>query len=641
MRPMRESPMSRMDGQIIQSAVDSCGRIVRKGHSFRSMHYTHMLRHILRRIGILLSIALLLSGCEIEGGVPRADGPTPTPAPISTSATMEAARQMRDDTWSIGLLDEPKSLYPYYDGAATQRLAAPLTEMLFPSPILSLNYGYTTTGVLDRIPSLENGDARMQKVQVFLDPTGLITTTQTDVVTQVEQLVVDFHWNKNLRWSDGEPVTADDSVFAYQLAKDAPPSDDARDRLGRIVAYEKVDDHTTRTTLRPDVIEPTYFLNYWTPLPQHVLKDTPADRVAKGDFAYSPLGYGPYAIEQRVPREVSLVRNEHYFGAAPAASRVLVTFMDSVEMLRDGITNGTLDVATTDRIPSDQFAPLDQAAKDGKARVVYQPNPIWSHVDFNLDVPALQDIRLRRAIALGTNRQAMVNTLFNKRSQMLESWVLPAQQEAAPLDQLTRYAYDPDLARKTLDDAGYAPGPDGIRMSPDGITLTFQLITLENKGSPVLEDAAKMFAKDMKAIGVDIQVSALPADQLFAADGPLFQRQFEMALFAWVAGSDPGGLLLWSCNAVPNEQNGWAGDNFAGWCFLDANRAIRRAVTALDPAERKAAYLLQQQKWTQEVPALPLFQRLSAAILAPKLQGPALDPLAPVTWNIAQWRRGQ
>jgi peptide/nickel transport system substrate-binding protein len=221
---------------------------------------------------------------------------------------------------------------------------------------------------------------------------------------------------------------------------------------------------------------------------------------------------------------------------------------------------------------------------------------------------------------------------------VLSSWVLPNQPEAAPPDQLTRYDYNPDEARKLLDEAGYAdPDGDGIRASPDGLTLTFQLLTTE--GAPIRQQIASMFQKDMRVIGVDVQPLPVPAAQLFSADGPLFQRQFDLALFGWIASADPGGLHLWSCDAVPSPENNWVGDNFAGWCFRDANRAIREAVTSVDIEQRHAAYLRQQQLWSQELPSLPLFQRLSLALIAPNLSGPQPDALAPITWNIAAWKR--
>jgi peptide/nickel transport system substrate-binding protein len=91
--------------------------------------------------------------------------------------------------------------------------------------------------------------------------------------------------------------------------------------------------------------------------------------------------------------------------------------------------------------------------------------------------------------------------------------------------------------------------------------------------------------------------------------------------------------------AVPSESNNWAGDNFAGWCFRDADRAIREAVTTLDAAKRQEAYLKQQQLWTQELPSLPLFQRVSATLNAPGISGIQPDALAPITWNVTAWQR--
>jgi peptide/nickel transport system substrate-binding protein len=595
-----------------------------------------------RQFGALVCLCILLSACAIEGGVPNTTAvPTPPVAgPAPTDPAIAAANAKRADTWAIGLLDQPRSLMPYQSSQGNQRIAAPITELLFPSPVLAYNYSYTNTGVLERIPTLENGDAILRKADVYLDEAGSITTTVTKVITQVDQLVVTFHWNPKLSWSDGQPVTAGDSVFAYEQAKAAPPSPEVSDRLAQLASYEQVDDHTTRATLRPDFTTPTYFLSYWTPLPRHLLKGIPTDQIFTGDFAHKPIGYGPYAIESRSDREIAMVRNQHYFGAPPAASHLTATFLPNIDVLRASLLNGNLDLAATDRVQSDVMQTLDQDQREGTLSINYVANPNWEHIDFNLDVPELQDIRLRRAIALGTNRQAMTDAIFGGHAPVLHSWVLPNQAEAAPADQITRYDYNPEAAQKLLDEAGYtARDPSGIRASAAGITLTFTLLTTE--GTPVRQQISSMFQQDMKALGIDIQVQALPPDQLFAPDGPLFQRQFDLALFGWIANPDPGGLLLWSCNAVPSPDNNWTGDNFAGWCFRDASRAIREAVTTLDADKRKNAYLIQQKLWTQELPSLPLFQRLSMTLAVPGIRGVRPDPLAPITWNAAEWKRAK
>jgi peptide/nickel transport system substrate-binding protein len=604
------------------------------------MHNRRTARFSFYQLLLLSLIIPLLAACEIEGGVPE---PTPVttsvpvePTVLPTSATIAEQIAEREDTWAIGLGERPVDLYPYPESVAARRAAAPVTELLFPSPILALNYTYTTTGVLERIPSFENGDVVVSTTDVFLDAAGNITTTATQVMTQVEQLAITFRWNPDLRWSDGTPLTADDSVFAYEVARAAPPNNEARDLLAQTFRYEKVDDHTTRAILQPDYTGPTYFMSFWTPLPRHLLEDIPPIRLRASDYALAPVGYGPYMLEQRQPDELLLVRNPHYFGDPPDASRLVFRVLSGVDIMRANLLNGNLDVATTERLPPEEFPLLDRDASDG-FQVIYTLNPIWEHIDFNLDVQALQDIRVRRAIALGTNRQAMIDTLYGGRVPILESWVLPGNDEAAPPDQLTRYPHDPAQARQLLDEAGYLLPEGGSVRSSGALTLTFQLMTTD--GSPVRQAIAEQFVRDMADIGIEIDLFELSSAEMFGPDGPLSLRQFEMVLFGWIAGPEPGGLLLWSCGAVPSDANNWVGDNYAGWCFRDADRAMREADSTSDPEVRRAAYLQQQQLWTQEAPALPLFQRLTLTFAAPTVQGLQPDPLAPLTWNITSWER--
>ncbi|MDZ4719538.1 MAG: peptide ABC transporter substrate-binding protein [Roseiflexaceae bacterium] len=599
----------------------------------------------LRTIAIILLFACCISACEIEGGVAKPTIPpaTPTvdqsiaPTAMPTSVAVANALAARRDTWVIGLLDQPPDLYPYPISAATRRSLAPISELLFPSPILAYNYGYTNTGVLERIPSLENGDARLKQAAVYLDAAGNITTTVTTIITQVNQLEVTFHWNPNLRWSDGTPVTAGDSVFAYEHAKVASPGDDALLLLSQIESYTAVDEHTTQALLKPNVSGWTYFLSYWTPLPRHILQSVDPATIHTSAFAKQPIGYGPYMIDTILPGEIRMVANPFYGGPQPAAKRLTIAFLRDLDVVRANIANGNLDLAITDRLTQEQLAILNRVPAN-TIDVRYLPNPIWEHIDFNLDVPTLQDIRIRRAIAFGTNRKRMAEAVYGDgdRTPILDSWVLPGQSEVAPADQLTRYPYDPEQARKLLAEAGYTDiDKDGIRSS-QGVTLTFQLFTSEG---PLRAQIAENFKEDMQAIGIGIDLVTLSTVDLFAATGPLFQRQFELALYAWIATPDPGGLQLWSCLAVPSETNNWTGDNFAGWCFRDADRAIREAVTTLDLPKRQAAYLKQQQLWTQELPSLPLFQRVSATLSAPGIIGIQPDALAPITWNVTAWRR--
>ncbi|MBC8077056.1 MAG: peptide ABC transporter substrate-binding protein [Chloroflexales bacterium] len=613
----------------------------RRSKGFRRAHRRFAL-------GLLpLALCVLLSACAIEGGVPprtptelapATRPPQATSLPTSPLAAATATTQP-NDTLALGLLttNQPRDLLPYHSDSADARNSEPITTLLFPPPLLALNYGYTTTGVLEQVPLLENGGAELRSVDVFLDAAGTITTTATDVVTKAQQIVVTYRWNPQLKWADGTPLTADDSVFAYELARQTPLGADAATRLGLTDRYVVVDAHTTQAFLKPDFLDPNYFLTFWTPLPRHLLKNVAPGALRASDWAARPLGYGPYTFEGADATTIRLTRNTFWAGNALPAEWVSVSFLESVDALRNGLLSGRLDVASADRVPPDQIPLLDQNAAQRLMQVSYVPGPVWEHLDYNLDVPLLQDIRVRRAIALAIDRVGLTGALFAGHTPVLDSWLLPGQWATAPADQLTRYDYDPDEARRLLDEVGLVDSNGDGQRELDGAPLTIELLTTE--GAPLRSQIAEQLRKDLADVGVTLDIKAVKSQELYSPNGPLFQRQFELVLFAWIAGPDPAGLALWSCKAVPSQQNAFTGDNFPGWCFREADQAITVATTSLDQAERQQAYLRQQQLFTQELPSLPLFQRLGLALASPQISGVQPDALAPITWNLTTWER--
>jgi peptide/nickel transport system substrate-binding protein len=471
----------------------------------------------------------------------------------------------------------------------------------------------------------------------FLDATGEFTTTETATPTTTQQLTITYRWNDELRWADGTPLTAADSVFSFELYGQVDTTQAARAAQDLVERYEQVDDHTTRAVLKPGRVDPAYIVTAWPPLPRHLLADRPPQE-ALDEFKQQPLGYGPFTFAEQLEREIVLTRNAYWPDAERLPERLLFRFFDNADELRRAVTSGDVDAGTLERVPPDLFAFLDQDQQSDAAEVTYLPGPVYEHLDFNLADQRLQDVRVRQAIAYAINRQGMSDAVFGGKVEPLHSWILPEQRAFyAGDEQLTRYSYNPDRARALLDEAGVVDNDgDGVREAA-GQPFALTLLTTDTSLRVAL---AQRVADDLNAIGMQVTVEPQPVDQFFSPTGSLFRRTFEVVLFGWIADVEPGGVPLWSCSAVPIPENNYTGNNFSGWCFEAAEWPIRRATNTLDSRVRAQAYLEHQRLWTQEVPVVPLLQRPLVVIAQPQVQGLAPDPLAPITWNIAEWRRG-
>ncbi|MCK4473122.1 MAG: hypothetical protein KAW49_15175, partial [Anaerolineae bacterium] len=220
----------------------------------------------------ILAILALCTACT-EPTVPPIPTPTLTPSPTPEPKTLV-----------VCLPDEPDSLYIY----GTDDLAAQhVWQVIYDGPLDNRNYAYQPV-ILTHLPSLANGSAALETIAVqsgdrVLAASGEVAELASGVMVKdasgqrvafdgapilMQQMVVTFTLHHDLYWSDGVLLTADDSVFSFELATDAATPTD-KHIIERTADYHAVDVRTVVWSGIPGFLDHAYFLNFWHPLPRH------------------------------------------------------------------------------------------------------------------------------------------------------------------------------------------------------------------------------------------------------------------------------------------------------------------------------------------------------------------------------------
>ncbi|HTP02482.1 MAG TPA: ABC transporter substrate-binding protein, partial [Anaerolineales bacterium] len=292
-----------------------------------------------RAIRFIVPITFLLSACSLPalpiGKTPQAT-PTSAVAPLPTSTSTPTPAAPRALTVCLGA--EPNTLYPF---ASPNDAALSVLAAIDDGPIDTVNYSFQPV-ILTKLPTLADGDAKVLPVDVkagskIVDADGNLTalaagtrvrpsSCRTDdcIITydgvspiKMDQMVVTYQLRPDLTWSDGTPLTSDDSVYAYQLAasNDTPGS---KVLIDRTQTYEALDPNTTQWWSIPGYLDQTFQINFWAPAPKHLWsKYTPAQLPQIDIAARSPVGWGPYAVKEWIASDhITLTKNPYYFRAS-------------------------------------------------------------------------------------------------------------------------------------------------------------------------------------------------------------------------------------------------------------------------------------------------------------------------------------
>ncbi len=577
---------------------------------------------------------------------PSAAGPTVTPA-----ATLPPPRAAQ---LTICVAGEPQSLYAY---ARPEANRAHILAALYDGPIdqtgTAADYGFTPV-LIEALPSPANGDAELQNVSVapgelvvdVLDRVvplaegvrlrhadGTVFTYTGDQPAVLPRWAVTFRLRPGLRWSDGAPLTAEDSVFAYDLGGDVDSQDPRRAMAERTTSYVATDALTLVWTGRPGYLDPLYFAHLWPPLPAHRFAGLTPTEIADGVEANrAPLGWGPFVIENWTPGEaLTLTHNPNYWRAAeglPRVERLVYRFVADAAAQLAAVQAGRCDVAAsgpglTALVDEAHAAGLNAPVVPGTALQLLlfglTPAPDYA----SAESAAVADPLVRQALAQCLDRAALA----------------PAPELAAGdsylLGRETRYPFDPDAGRATLAEAGWADTDGDGRVDRDGAVLTLTLVGGPQDNAQVLALLAAVQEQLQANCGVAVTAQPLTRGELVGdwPDGVIFGQRFDLALFTWRAGPVPP-CALFLAEQAPSAANP-AGTNAPGYASAEFDQACRQALAAPEAESAQTAHQAAAAQFALDWPALPLFWWPRAGLARAGVEVYTLDPASDSElWNL-------
>lgn len=394
-----------------------------------------------------------------------------------------------------------------------------------------------------------------------LTNTGL-ASIQFDVENKTATVTLN---SKDYKWSDGQPVTIDDYIFAYQAIGNKDYTgvrydDDYKNVVGMeeyhdgkadsVSGLEKVDDYTVKIHFKE--MSPSMQLAGGSVcayiMPKHIFKDIPEAEWEKSDYVRGTkfVGLGQFKIESIVAGEsVTLVPNEHYFRGVAKVDKVVMEVVSPDNIVSE-MKAGNYDIATMPNSQYEAYKDLTNVTFLGSQASAYE------YIGFHLgkydketgknvtDPNAkMSDVNLRQAMAYALDIDAAGQNLYNGLQHSSNSIIIPFFKDVYNKDQ-EGFSYNPEKAKQLLDEAGYKDvDGDGIRENKDGskLTINFAARTRDEAN----ESLVQQYLNWWKEIGLNVQLYTGRTIELNSFYDKVQADDPEIDVFAagWSTGYDP------------------------------------------------------------------------------------------------------
>ncbi|XLG16829.1 ABC transporter substrate-binding protein [Bacillus cereus] len=421
-----------------------------------------------------------------------------------------------------------------------------------------------------------------------------------------DQLTYTFHLRKDLKFSDGSPLTADDVAFTLTLLHDKAYEGEVdisqyavkggkeykEGKATSIEGIQVVDPQTIKITTEKVNSQAIFVLGGTVLSKAYYGKDykqnTSLDYLK--DLYGKPLAAGPYKFEKYIPgQEVRFVANENYYAGKPKIQNFIykITSGDTkLQLFQTGEVDHT-GLGTGDEV-------LEQAKALEFANIQIETAPSFSYIYMNNNKPYLKDKKVRQALIYGLDRKKYVDTALKGYGTVANVPIHPTSW-AYTEEGVNKYEYDKEKAKKLLDEAGWKVGSDGIR-EKDGQKLKLSYFGPSSaKDSDLLIPIAK---ENYKEIGVEFNPEFMDFNTMLSK---VNKGDYDLASVSTPITSDP--------SETAGEYLSTANETSLGYKNAKVDELIQKGIETVDIEKRKPIYKELYKELSDDPPVILLNYR--------------------------------
>ncbi len=445
-----------------------------------------MKKKLNRAFAIALTLGLLLTGCSGQA----ASAPASSQTVSSQAVTAQASSGAPADGGNIVVAesDDPQNINPLY---VVDQTSFDIQQALY-SPFFEIVKGKLFYG------------------------NGLLES----VTANSDSSVFTLKLKSNLKWHDGQPITADDIVFTMNTLIDKNqnvPYQSYGYIDGKAVTTKKVDNLTVTITLPKSSAGFLGGLSQIYCIPKHIYQNV--SNIGKSSLNNNPIGSGPYKFKSYTPGQSFVVqRFDDYFDGKPHLETVTFKIVKNASTADASLASGDINARL---ISSTEYDTVNQS---GKVNIYSYDSGRVNALSFNQNKSALQDVRVRQAIAYALNKEELTQFAFVSNQFASPAYSVFTPDTSFYDANLTKYDNDASKAKQLLQQAGKA-----------SLKLNILYISTDK----TMESEATYIKQKLAQVGIDLELYPLDESTYKTKIKDMSSTDFDLLLHYYTLGEEP------------------------------------------------------------------------------------------------------